>query len=386
MLNVRNAYTDKLDNLNAAVDDILSQLQVDSYKRKHSIVLITCNSEYIDRGLLDILAEALPCEIVGITSVASSSAGGMGIYSCSVTLISSDKIEFSPSYSGVITEENMDAVIADTYRTASVGRKEKPSMIFVYAPLVNWNIDCAKVVSALDKVSGGIPAFGSFSIDHTADFSHNRTIYGSEYSWDRVSLVLVYGDINPTFLVASISDQYINPNGGIVTKAEGRTIYEVDHEPFVNFLVKSDLIKEGSLDIVLSPILIDFNDGARSVMRNIANVTEEGYGIMNSEISVGAVLRATEVNATDVLESAELIFDAVLSVDNAHGMLAYPCASRYAALGDNAYAGMKTAQNLIGNRLPYMMSYSGGEICPVVGANGELVNKLHNSTIVACVF
>ncbi|MDR0886814.1 MAG: FIST C-terminal domain-containing protein [Clostridiales Family XIII bacterium] len=386
MIKVRTAHTDQINNPAAAIEDILSQLKIDSYIRTNSIAIVTCNSEYFDSDFLDLLATYIPCQIIGITSIASSTSSGMGIYSCSITLLTSYENEFTFSYSDTISETRMDEVITKAYYEAAADHDEKPSMILVYAPSVSWNIDCAEVVAALDKASGGVPAFGSFSIDHTADFMHNRTIYGNEYSWDRVGLVLVYGELNPTYFVASISDRYINKHIGVVTRAEGRTVYEVDGEPFVDFLIESGVIVDGEFSVVKSPVLVDFQDGATPVMRGIANITDEGNGVFNSVIPTGAILRMTEINATDVLEGAELIINASLSVDHAEGMLVYPCISRFAALSEDNLAEMATAANLIGNQLPYMISYSGGEICPVAGPNGTLVNKLHNSTIISCVF
>jgi hypothetical protein len=217
--------------------------------------------------------------------------------------------------------------------------------------------------------------------------SQKRTIFNDEYSWDRLGIILVYGDVQPTYLVATISDEYIIDIPGVVTQADGGVVLEVDNEPCVNFLVKSGIIKEESISISLSPIYVDFGDGSQPVMRAITDITAEGYVIFSTAIPVGATIRCATINASDVLESAELMLDAALSVPDSSELLSYSCVSRFAALGENSSAEMDTAASLIGNRLPYMLTYSGGEVCPVPGPNqGETINQFHNFTIVSCLF
>ncbi|MDR0886438.1 MAG: hypothetical protein LBN22_08820, partial [Clostridiales Family XIII bacterium] len=143
MINVRNAHTDTLSNAHVAVEEILSQLKLDIYSRTNAIAIISCNSEFIDNGFVDLLSQALPCELVGITTVASSTAVGMGIFSCSVSVLLSDDVTFVTAYSDSINTDNMDRVIDATYKNASADYREKPAMILTYAPFI-FTVDCAR--------------------------------------------------------------------------------------------------------------------------------------------------------------------------------------------------------------------------------------------------
>jgi hypothetical protein len=44
---------------------------------------------------------------------------------------------------------------------------------------------------------------------------------------------------------------------------------------------------------------------------------------------------------------------------------------------------LKKMTALVNGKTPYWLSYSGGEICPVKGADGKYHNRLHNYTFSA---
>jgi hypothetical protein len=39
-----------------------------------------------------------------------------------------------------------------------------------------------------------------------------------------------------------------------------------------------------------------------------------------------------------------------------------------------------------GGRLPFLMAYSGGEICPTRVSEEKAINRFHNNAYVACLF
>jgi hypothetical protein len=47
---------------------------------------------------------------------------------------------------------------------------------------------------------------------------------------------------------------------------------------------------------------------------------------------------------------------------------------------------MKKVIDIIGKETPYMLCYSGGEVCPIYGKDGRTYNHYHNYTFTACVF
>ncbi|MDR0886275.1 MAG: FIST C-terminal domain-containing protein [Clostridiales Family XIII bacterium] len=385
MITVRSAQTSAIKDNNLALTEIMEQLQFHLFSREHGVAIITCYSDFIDNGLIDLLVEAIPYDIAGITTVASANMEGYGEVTCSVIVYMSDEITFSSAMTQSITKGNMDANIANTYKHAAANHSGRPAMILAFAPYLA-DVDCAEVVASLDQASGGVPIFGGYPIDHTPDLRSKRTILNYDYSYDRMCIILFYGDIHPTFLVTTVSDQYINNVEGIVTKAEGSHIIEVDNEPFVNFLIRSGMVHDGALNVITTPFLVDLKDGSQPVLRAISEVSPEGHGILSTTIREGAGLRTAELVVQDVLESEELVVDTALSLDDVNSILFMPCISRFTALGSNRLAGMETVCNLVDGRLPFLLSYCYGEICPVPGpVPGQLVNSYHNFSTVACI-
>jgi hypothetical protein len=53
-------------------------------------------------------------------------------------------------------------------------------------------------------------------------------------------------------------------------------------------------------------------------------------------------------------------------------------------LGADYAAEMTGITAALKGKLPYMLGYSGGEICPVYNDKGQPSNRFHNFTFVAC--
>ena len=53
-------------------------------------------------------------------------------------------------------------------------------------------------------------------------------------------------------------------------------------------------------------------------------------------------------------------------------------------LGANTTAEMEKIREAAGSERGYQFCYSGGEICPVYTESGELINRFHNCSLIAC--
>jgi hypothetical protein len=70
------------------------------------------------------------------------------------------------------------------------------------------------------------------------------------------------------------------------------------------------------------------------------------------------------------------------------GALFLSCLTRYIMLTPDHEREMSLVVEKMenGRLMPFSMAYSGGELCPVKDRIGELQNRFHNFTFVACVF
>jgi hypothetical protein len=116
--------------------------------------------------------------------------------------------------------------------------------------------------------------------------------------------------------------------------------------------------------------------------------TDEGI-FCGGNIPVGAKIAIADVDYNSVMETAEIAVSQALAEvrkDGGEFILAIPCFSRCLLISPNAEEEMKLTAKMIGDTLPFMLLYSGGEMCPVYNEKGESVNRFHNLTYTLVVF
>ena len=79
MIQMMTAFTTEVDEIDDALNEILGQLNLGALK-KNSAGIITCHSDFADSGLIEALAERLPFDTIGATTMASANAHGMSMY------------------------------------------------------------------------------------------------------------------------------------------------------------------------------------------------------------------------------------------------------------------------------------------------------------------
>jgi hypothetical protein len=259
-------------------------------------------------------------------------------------------------------------------------------MIFSCSPLF-FNIAGDNVVQAIDEVSGGVPLFGTLAVDHTTDYHTSQTIFNKSASINKLSTILISGDIKPSFSVASMLDTKIMRQKAIVTKSRDNILMEVNNMSVLDYLRSIGLARSGKIEgLNTIPFTIDFNDGGKPVVRAIFSMTPEGYAVCGGSMPVNTTLGIGSIDHDDVLlTTKEAMGNLPLETEN-NGLFIFSCVSRNMALGFDISAEMDTIQNAIGGKVPYMMAYSGGEICPVSIGEGKLINRFHNDTIITCLF
>ena len=91
------------------------------------------------------------------------------------------------------------------------------------------------------------------------------------------------------------------------------------------------------------------------------------------------------INAEGIFESAEAGLAQVLAKKDRQATLLLPCVTRYIMLSPDQESELRLIQETLADGThPFMMGYSGGEICPMPGPDGKLHNRFHNYTFCAC--
>jgi hypothetical protein len=351
--------------------------------------IVTCYAEFIESGILAACRKALPFPLAGITTLASAGEGALGAMLFTLTVLTSDDVEFEVGVSGPVSS-SAEAPLREAYESSAAKRPEKPVFMVSFAPLL-MNLSGDFFVKAFDDITGGVPNFGTLAVDHTNDYHLARTLKDGEAFADRYVFVLVYGNAAPSFFVASISEERAFSEKGVVTASEGNLLKSVNNIPVSDYLVNLGLPKDekGSIIGVNSfPFILDFNDGTPPIVRAIFAMTPDGSAVCGGEVPVGSTLTVGRIDAAEVLATAEKVLRETAGKNGggkeARTQLVFSCVGRYFAQGYDPEKEMETARDVLKGQT-WNFAYSGGEICPVRGKDGKLVNRSHNDSLVVCV-
>ena len=381
MLKFLTASTAEVDDPEAAVAEILEQLDLANGLLTRSIGIITCYKEFISIGTLDALCGHLPFDIVGCTVLGSATGATYGMEQLSITVLTSDEIQFSVSLSQEITKDNSQKFIEETWRQARDKLPDDPGLCIAFFPLLD-DVSGGLMLRQLDTACGGLPIFGTLSNDALLDTQACHTFLNGEAHPRRFVLLLLHGALTPRFYTASISPKNVRHQKAIVTQSDGYLVNQVNNMPFIDYLASIGVQKETLIALTTLPFMVDYGDGSPPVVLAIYSISPDGV-LSSGQMPVGAVITFMEIDYDSVMETAESALQLALEdveKNRANGILAIPCLSRSMMISPNVEAEMQKTTALLSGRLPYMLLYSGGEICPMRTAAGVLVNRFHNFT------
>ncbi|WP_424244589.1 hypothetical protein Dip510_001845 [Elusimicrobium posterum] len=386
MIKTLTAYTTEIDNTDEAIKDILTQLDLENNLLKNTVGIISCYPEFIENGIVQKLSDKLPFKTMGVTTFACAVNGEMGQLLLTISVLTSDTTTFSTAVTEPLSYNNLKPAIEKAYMEASSVTEKKPDMVLVMTPFT-IKVAGDDFVKTLDEVSGSVPIFGTAAVDDTPNYEKCSVIYNGLSHPDTLAMTLVYGDIKPEFSIGHVSEESILSQKAIITESKGNVLIRVNDMPALDYLKSLGLAPDGQMvSFAGVPLLVDFNDGTKPVARVIIAVTPEGHVVCGGLMPENTILSIGSMNYKEVLNVSQNIFNNILKSENKNGVFIFSCLARNSALGLDAEAEMQAAQEMFGGKIPFFMEYSGGEICPVPNAEGKLVNRFHNDTIVTCIF
>ena len=101
---------------------------------------------------------------------------------------------------------------------------------------------------------------------------------------------------------------------------------------------------------------------------------------------VGTPLEVGDFDGPEVLATTEERLREIISGERPDVILVFSCVGRYFILGFSPLEEAGLIGRLLGSEsIPYMLTYSSGELCPVHGMDKEhMPNRSHNDTCVFC--
>ena len=389
MLKCASAYTYEIDDPAVAIDEIRSQLEKTPLM-KNTVGIIMCNPEYIASGVVEHLCRSLPYGLVGITTSSQAVNGEAGELMLTVFIMTSDDVVFKTGVTGSLDDGVAEPVVK-ALGEAAAGIPEMPKLALIFPPLLLKYAGDAYIEACRD-VLPGVPVFGSFAVDDTLTFEGNRTICGGEGHKDSMAFVLCYGNISPRFLIGTLPDDKTMPYKGEITKSSGPYVREINNMSAYKYFESIGFTSNGALadNYLFVPFVIDQKkredyDGV-PVIRGHASFTEDGGAIFRGNVDEGSTFTLLTCGPEDILKTTREKIAQINAMPDVNGALLFPCIVRRMILQRlHHLKGLETVRDGLDPGIPFMMGYSGGEICPTSFREGVPVNRFHNYSLVILV-
>jgi hypothetical protein len=386
MIKVFSAYTSEVDDPAAAAAEIMEQLDFENSTLKNSVGIIACHNEYIDTGVIEDLCDSLPFDVIGCTALGCGSKGRYGTELLCLALLTSDDVTFTTACTASIEKGDMEKAFEDAYNEARAKLLGDPSLIVSIIPILT-ELGGAIAFRTLDRVCGGVPIFGTLSSDQTLNGEHSQTIWNGKIFQHSAAMILMHGDTQARFFVTALPEQNIQKQKAIITESDDCILKKVNGMVLLNYLKTLGLTNNGSLEASTTiPFLVDYGEWTKPVALGMYRITPEGYAVCGGEMPEGAALTIGVIDYEGIIETATNTVERVLQEDRINGILMFPCLTRSLMLSPNSMDEMEKVADLMGTEIPYLLCYSGGEICPVYGEDGKIHNRFHNYTFTVCVF
>jgi hypothetical protein len=376
------AYTQEVDDLEVAVAEILEQLQLGDRQLRYSAGILAFHPDFLETGAVKAVSDALPFASIGGTTSAVAVPGTMGDLMLSVTVLTSDDVRFEAGASVPIAGDPL-APVRDLYARLAPSPLEKPSLLLTIAPIIE-NIGGDDFVKAIDMVSGGVPLFGSLAFTHSPDFSGIETWGDGERHTKALTLVALFGEVEPEFHLTTIPDERRIHQKATITKAEKNQIQSINGLASLDYLETIGLAQNGQVTALPAiPFVLTLNDGSQ-VVRTVYSTTEEGFIVAFGDTPQGSEVGFAEVDDDFVIKTTgETI--AEITATKAENIVIFSCVGRRWTLGVRTNEETKEMVKHLDKLCQFSLAYSGGEICPVRNRQGDLVNRFHNFSMIACV-
>jgi hypothetical protein len=129
------------------------------------------------------------------------------------------------------------------------------------------------------------------------------------------------------------------------------------------------------------PIFLERGGGRPPTVRAIIDQTQDGGILLAGNAPAGATLGIGAMDVPHILEGVSRAAR-IMSLSAPCTTFLYSCLARSISLGLNFTMEMEALRREVAGRIPYLFSYSMGELCPVLLPDGRFHNEFHNMSLV----
>jgi len=389
MIKMFSAFTKEIDDVDAAITEILDQLNLDNSLMKNSVGILHCYHEFIDSGVVKTLSDKLPFDVIGITVPYVRLAGKGSSMGLILTILTGDDVNFITGISEPIDigGGNLKQATEKLCGGISANLKEQPPMLMAFGPFLHvLKINADEFVDNISRCFPDIPVFGAFSFSEEIDYSKCFFLYNGKSYENSTGLIAITGNVNPSFLTKAVPERNIIGELATVTKSSGNILHEINGMSVEDYAISIRLIEQkGDLKKLYStPIIATLDDGSK-IVRVCIGGDEHGGAVMGGHVPEGSKIGFTMLELSDTVSTSEEISKKAMEILDGRNVIIYTCMARLEFLGTNKREmEANTICNVLGESTSFFIAYAGGEIFPFKLTNNKYVNHLQNFSIIIC--
>jgi hypothetical protein len=386
------AFTEQIDDPEAAVREILEQLKPEENKLKNTIGIVHFYHEFVETDVCKAIAAALHFDTVGGVSSYVGTADRYGDIALTVTMLTSDDVNFSIRVVEDVSAKPAEQVTDEVTRMcAELCAKEQPKLVMPFLAMGRYftGDNLVNIVNALPEP---FPLYGTVAFNMNMVEGTHFTMLNDKASSDMHVFVALYGNIEPKFhIVSAFFDEDFQSGFATITGAEESVLKSIDGISTLQYL-KEHRIISGTSTLVVLPAVLIYPNGTQVVRAFPGLVEGTEFFWATGSIKEGGKIKFAHLDSNKTVVSAEHIMKELTKLKE-NDVMMYSCVARVWSLGKKYFA---EAQEIVAraddyqqtNNVPlnYSLAYSGGEICPIWDKDGKMINILHNYTLVACTF
>ncbi len=395
------SVTYEIDDLDRAAEELVSGVDGTLLSFRNVCGILFCFSDMDHAALLEKLAARFPHPVIGCTCIANmDQREGFHEMAVTFTVLAAEDCQFAAVSSGAVNPGNVTEEVSGTYARARAMLDGEPGLIIALPPY-NLNIMLDAFTNALNAVAPNVPVLGGLP-SYNGPGDRNLTIFGSRASEDSLVMLVIAGNIKPVFAIQNVSGSPVERKRK-VTRARDNVVYEVGGATFVDYLREVGIPVEklvggnSTITSVSNPLLLEnvrvHGQTNYSFVRTLHKIDlEDGSGTAIGEIPLDATLSICSLQSEHIQQAAlEGMDDLTGKMRETPGyayttLLAISCIGRYLLMVPNSGDEVKNLQTKLPAGMTLSGFYSYGEIGPIPGAQGGLVNFAHNESLVLCAF
>lgn len=366
MLKMLTAATGEIDDREKTVQDILAQLDLEHNLLPHSVGIIHCHSDFIASDVIPMLAANLPFPSVGGTSIGLAIPGQLGRLILTVTVLTSDDLDFA-----VGTTEPIGNTLNGEVRQLSTRlQTELPSpvaLLIAFLPFIS-SLSGNAVLEELIAGCPDTPIFGSRSICDHLNYKGIVTFCNGVTAADSLALIAIGGPLKPQFLHTTIEKETVVIKKAMITRSNRHILQTINNLPALDYLTSLGLIDaKDARGIDSMPMDLTLPDGSHCT-RVMVSISEKDI-ICGGDMPVGSDIRFTIMDSQEVIQTAiDMAKKANLIKINSPqprsgGIILISCAVRDWSLDMENLREMQAVASEL--NVPYSFVYSSGEISPL---------------------